>query len=157
MFKGYKAESSLSYLIAIIFIIIIFTTIGTNVSSMIEKNKERKYVSVSVKDISANEGKNISEAQLKRNMVKFYEINNGKYVKWTLKVAEVNEFFDTVKCPVNIDGVVYNELFIKCKFEKGIAGKIKKGDEITVSGQVIGYSEFYKAIELKHCRVENIK
>ena len=155
MLKGYKAESTLSYLIAVIFIIIIATTVSTNFASIMEKNKERKYVSTSSKDLLKNEEKNVSEDQAKRNMVKFYETNKGKYVKWTLKAYEVNEFFDTIKCSVSMEVFGYSNLFVKCKFEKPIKGKIKKGDIITVSGQVTGYSEFSKSIELKYCRIDN--
>lgn len=156
MFKGYKAESRLSYLVAAIFIIIIFATISINFTSMIEKNKERKYVSTSSEEL-LNKEKNISQEQMKKNMIRFYETNKGKYVKWTLKAYEVNEFFDTIKCPVNLETSSNVGLFIKCKFEKPIKGKIKKGDIVTVSGQVTGYSEFSKSIELKYCRIENMK
>lgn len=155
MLKRYKAESRLSYLIAIIFIIIIFATVITNFTSIIERNRERKYVSTSSEDLLSKKEKNISKEQVKDNMIKFYEANKGKYVKWTLKAYEVNEFFDTIKCPVNMETSNGINLFIKCKFEKSIKGKVKKGDIITVSGQITGYSEFAKSIELKYCRIEN--
>ncbi|MFD3156631.1 hypothetical protein ACFIJ5_07185 [Haloimpatiens sp. FM7330] len=156
MLKSCRQQNKLSYLIGVIFITIIFSTVITNISCAIEKNKTRKYSSTNINDmILINENKVYNEKDMKRKMVQFYLDNKGKYIKWKIKANEFSIFFNTVKYDLKYDVKFSDDssLYIKCDFDEDVKDKLNKNQTFVVSGQITGYSEFSKSLILKHCKV----
>lgn len=148
-----KQNSKLSYIIGLIFILVIVGTVFFKIRSMYDFDSSKEYISHSIKDlINNNVGNN--QKLIKSSVVGYSERNKGKYVVWKLKAQKTNNFFDTIVCPINFENGSKINLFVKCQFKHPLNGRVKNGQIVKVSGRLDGYSEFSKSLQLENCVLE---